>query len=176
MKRFELTPWRWGGLGRLAQEERPLETLRHEMESLHREMDRLFDAVLLGDGGGLEMRMPGLWGRAETPVPRVDETEDDKAYHVAVELPGLEEKDIEVTLTDGALNIRGEKKAEKEEEGETFYRRERRYGAFRRTLPIPGEVDEAKVKAAFHNGVLKIDLPKTETAKSKIRHIEVKAA
>lgn len=169
----ELVPWRWGGLRRWEEEERPYQTFRREMEMLHREMDRLFDDFWRG--AGRPSFVPEAWGFGEVS-PRVDETEDDNAYHVAVELPGMEEKDVEITLSDGLLTIRGEKKQEEEETGKDFYRRERAFGAFRRTLPIPGEVDESKIEASFKKGVLTIDLPKTEEAQKKIKHIHVKAA
>jgi HSP20 family protein len=143
------------------------------METFQHNMDRLFDEFM--GGGGRPLMLPEVWA-GHGITPRLDETEDDKAYHVDVELPGLDEKDVEVTLSDGMLTIRGEKKAEEEEKAEHVYRRERSYGAFRRTLALPGEVDEARIKAAFHNGVLTIDLPKTKAAQAKVKHIEVKHA
>ena len=75
-----------------------------------------------------------------------------------------------------ALTIRGEKKREDEEKGKDFYRKERSFGAFRRSLPIPADVDEGKIDASFAKGVLYIELPKTEEARKKISHIDVKAA
>ena len=74
------------------------------------------------------------------------------------------------------MTIRGEKKQYKELEGKDFYRRERNYGAFRRTIELPGEVDESKIKASFKKGVLQVDLPKTKEAQEKVRHIAVEAA
>lgn len=169
----ELVPWRWGGLRRWEEEERPFQAFRREMETLHREMDRLFEDFWRG--AGRPSLLPEAWAFGDVS-PRVDESEDDKAYHVALEVPGMDEKDVEVTLSDGLLTIRGEKKQEEEEKGKDFYRKERAFGAFRRTLPIPGEVDESKIKASFEKGVLTIDLPKTEEAQKKVKHIEVKAA
>jgi HSP20 family protein len=74
------------------------------------------------------------------------------------------------------LTVRGEKKQEDEEKGKDFYRKERSFGSFRRVLPIPGDVDESKIKASFEKGVLMIDLPKSEEAKKKVKHITIKAA
>jgi HSP20 family protein len=91
-------------------------------------------------------------------------------------MPGVDEKNLDVSLSDGMLNIRGEKKEEKEEKQERLYMRECSYGSFVRSIPIPGSVDESKIKASFKNGVLRIDLPKSEEAKKKATHIEVKAA
>lgn len=172
MRLRELTPWRRGGLGRVDVEERPFDTLRRDMEAFHRNMDHLFENFM---GGRSRIVLPESWATGEM-APHLDETEDETAYHVNVELPGMDEKDVDVTLSDGLLTISGEKKLEEEEEAERFYRRERACGTFRRTLAIPGEVDEKKIKAEFHKGVLTIDLPKTKAAQEKVRHIEVKAS
>jgi HSP20 family protein len=106
-------------------------------------------------------------------MPSMDEREDDKGYHVKVDLPGMDQKDVEVTLADGMLTIKGEKKMEEEEKGKEFYRKERAFGSFRRTLALPVEVDEAKVYASFKNGVLTIDLPKSAEARKKVKQIPV---
>jgi len=171
MEHSSLIPWTWGRLSHRREEEAPLPVFRSELELLHRDMDRLFDELWHSNGGGA----PALsaWTSAGLS-PRLDETEDDKAYHVAVELPGLTEKDVEVTLSDGQLCIRGEKKREQEQKGEDYYRKERVFGAFRRQLPIPGAIDESKIKATFKNGVLTVDLPKSAKAKKKVKQIEVR--
>lgn len=168
MKSTHLAPWRWGGPGR-REEERPFESLRRDMEAFQRNIDRLFEGMM----GERPVMLPEYWATGEM-APRLDETEDDQAFHVDIELPGMDEKDIEVTLSDGLLTISGEKKAAEAEKDERFFRREREYGSFRRTLPLPGAVDEGKIKAEFHDGVLTIDLPKTKEAQAKVRHIEVK--
>ena len=169
----ELVPWRWGGLREWESDDRPFEMFRREMGTLHREMNRLFDDLWRGNGE--PSRLPEAWG-FEAVSPRVDETEDDKAFHIRVELPGMDKEDVDVALAEGLLTIRGEKKQEEEEKGKDFYRKERSFGTFRRTLPIPGEVDESKIDATFKKGVLCIDLPKTEEAQKKVTHISVKAA
>ncbi|HSG96119.1 MAG TPA: Hsp20/alpha crystallin family protein [Afifellaceae bacterium] len=169
----ELAPWRWGGLREWEPEERPFEMFRRDMDTLHRKMDRLFDDMWRG--GERLTPMAGMWGM-ERVSPRLDETEDDKAFHIRVELPGMDRDDVDVELSDGMLMIRGEKKQEEEEKGVDYYRKERSFGAFRRTLPIPAEVDEAKIDASFKKGVLCIDLPKTREAQKKVKHITVKAA
>jgi HSP20 family protein len=163
----DLVPFRWGGLRRWEPDERPFEAFRHQMENLHRDMDRLFEGIWDGERGA--------FGSAEI-VPKLDMTEDDKAFRVCIELPGMDEKDIDVTLTDRLLTIRGEKKEEKETKDKDVYRRERTYGSFRRALEIPSDVDAAKIDASFKKGVLTIELPKSEEAKEKIKHISVKAA
>jgi HSP20 family protein len=112
-----------------------------------------------------------------TPVkgwftPRIDFTESDTQYEVKVDLPGLKPEEVKVELRGGDLWISGERKEEKEEEGKTFHRIERRHGEFRRVLPLPVEVAEEKIEARVENGVLTVIVPKSETVKPK--SIEVK--
>lgn len=169
----EIVPWRWGGLRRWEPEEGPFGTIRRQMDTLHREMDRLFDEM--STESVRPSFTPFAWGR-EFAMPHIDETEDDKAFFVSVELPGMDEKDVDVTLSGRLLTIRGEKKEDEKEEGKDYYRRERKFGSFRRTLELPGDVDESKIGASFRKGVLKIELPRTKEAQAKIKHIDVKAA
>jgi HSP20 family protein len=164
-----MVPWRWGGLRRSREEERTPDLFRRDMDTLHQQMDRLFDQFWTG--WREPWTLPETWGGEL--VPTVDETEDDKAYHVKVELPGMDQKDVDVTLADGVLTIKGEKKMEEEQKGKDFYRKERSFGSFRRTLALPVEVDESKVYASFKNGVLSIDLPKSAEAKKRVKQIPV---
>ena len=183
MKVRDITPWRWGGLRRLQRDKEPVRAFRTQFEALTTQMERLFDEML-NEWWGADFlpkadMLPKFFGREfgrEMLLPEIDEMEDERAFHVRVELPGMVEKDVELTLTDRKLMIRGEKKLDKEEEEKDFYRRERAYGAFRRVIELPGEVDAAKIEAKFKNGVLFIDLPKTEAAQKKVKHITVKAA
>ncbi len=134
--------------------------------ALRREMDALFDGFF-GATGGVQT--------LETFEPRVDVAENDKEVRITAELPGVEEKDVEVSLSRDAITIKGEKREEKEEKGKEQYRMERSYGAFRRSFSLPCEVDADKATASFKKGVLTVMLPKTaEAAKSK--KIEVKAS
>jgi HSP20 family protein len=105
--------------------------------------------------------------------PKIDMTEDDKAIHVNAELPGLEEKDIDISLSSDSITISGEKKDEAEIRGDNYYCSERSYGSFTRVLPING-VDVDKVEAAFKKGVLNITLPKLAGEKRPHRKIAVK--
>ena len=109
----------------------------------------------------------------EITSPTVDLYEEKDDIVVKAELPGLEKDDIEVNLSDNRLTIRGEKKQEEEVKRENYYRSERSYGSFSRTLELPREVQTDKVKAAFKNGILEIRLPKTEEAKKKETKIKV---
>jgi HSP20 family protein len=105
--------------------------------------------------------------------PQVDVTETDKEIKVCAEIPGVDPKDIEVSVEDGTLIIKGEKKYEREENEKGQYRMERSYGAFERSIALPAEVDESKAKADFKKGVLKLTLPKRRGAESRRKKIPV---
>ena len=106
-------------------------------------------------------------------VPEIDVKETDKEVRVTAELPGIEEKDIDVTLTEGVLTIKGEKREEHDEEKGDFFRSERRYGMFERSLALPNGIDANGAKASFKKGVLKVTLPKTAEAQSNRRRIAI---
>lgn len=131
--------------------------------SLQREMNRLFE-----DFFG-EMTFPsfeGDWGELSSLTPSVDVSQTDDAVQVTVELPGIEEKDIDVTLSEGVLTIRGEKRHEEDRKDKKFHHVERSYGSFQRSILLPAEVDSEKVDAEFRNGVLTVTLPKVESPES----------
>ncbi len=108
--------------------------------------------------------------------PKVDMTEDEKEIKITAELPGLEEKDIEVNLSRDILTIKGEKTQEKEEKGKETYYSERSYGSFTRTLQIPSEVEQDKIDATFKKGVLNITLPKVAKPVEQQKKIQIKSA
>jgi HSP20 family protein len=136
--------------------------------SLHRNVNRLIDEVFRGfdtpSAFGQMMTRNGTW-------PTVEVSENDKEIRVIAEVPGLEEKDIEVTLDDGVLVIRGERKSETEDKDRQFS--ERYYGRFERRLALGHEVEEDKVDAKFNNGVLLITLPKTAKAQASAKRIAI---
>ena len=139
--------------------------------ALQREMNDLFEDFWRGS------RLSPFWreGAAmEAFAPRVDVTEDEKEVLVTAELPGIDEKEIDLTLSRDSLTIRGEKKEEHEEKGQNHYRMERSYGSFQRVIALPAEVDEEKVQAEFKKGVLTVHLPKSEKAQEHRKKIEVK--
>jgi HSP20 family protein len=107
-------------------------------------------------------------------VPKVNVAETDKELTVSAELPGMEEKDIDISISDGALTLKGEKKEEKEEKEKNYYRLEQSTGYFHREIPFPCDVDADKAEAIFKKGVLTVKLPKTQKAKG--RKLEVKSA
>ncbi len=106
--------------------------------------------------------------------PRLDVSENDAALEVVADLPGLEKQDINVTIEDDLLVIKGERKAEKEVKGKKVHTVERRSGAFYRALRLPVEVETDKIEAAFKDGVLTLKLPKSKKAKKKAAQIEIK--
>jgi HSP20 family protein len=126
--------------------------------SLQREMNRLMEDFFSSDVGLAE-----TWGR-QTFSPSLDVKETDNEIRISAELPGLDEKDIEVMLTGDALVLKGEKKEEKEEKEGNFHRVERRFGSFRRVVTLPEGVDADKSEAKFEKGVLTISIPKTGKA------------
>ncbi len=148
-------------------------------ESLHNEIDRLFDEFSFGWPRLATARRATepLWSRTPATMPvAVEVGEDDKGYTVTAELPGLDEKDIEVALTDDTVTIKGEKKEEKEEKKKDYYFSERTYGAFQRSFVLPGDVDHAKVTAEMKKGVLTISMPKAPEAQKKTRKLDIKAS
>lgn len=147
--------------------------------ALRNEVDRLFEDF--GDNFWRESfrplaRFERAWPSKLAAAPAVDVSETDKGYEITAELPGLDEKNIEVNLANGGLTIKGEKKEEKEEKRKDYYVSERRYGAFERYFALPDGVDVGKIEATFKNGVLKVALPKTPEAQKPARKIDVKAA
>ncbi len=135
----------------------------------HRDFDRMFDDFM----GGL----PTLF-RRDMPVmtPTMNLAESEAAYEVTLDLPGLDEKEVEITLKDGLLVVKGEKKTEHEEKDKTFHLVERGYGAFSRVIRVPGTVEEENITARFDKGVLTITLPRTREAVKEARKIEVKGS
>src|SRR5574341_446185 len=106
-------------------------------------------------------------------TPTVDISETDGEYQIKAEIPDVKKEDVKVTVEDGVLTIQGERKQEKEEKGKRYHRIERSYGSFMRSFELPENVDSAKAKAEFKDGLLTLSLPKTEKAKSKSLEIKV---
>jgi HSP20 family protein len=160
----------------------PAPAVTDAWRSFRTDMDRLMDSFAGGFGLPSLRRMfdlapPfGAGTMPEMPTPAMDVTEDADGYKVTAELPGMDEKEIEVALTDETLTIKGEKKLEKEETDKDYYLSERSYGAFRRSFALPENVDPDKVAASFAKGVLTVTLPKTVAAKAEPKKVEVKAA
>lgn len=152
------------------------------LENLRREIDRVFENFHPGawrfpfgrHGPDVDIS----WPREVTfgLAPAMDVAETDTAYEVTAELPGLEQKDVEIKLSNGTLTIKGEKSEEKEEREKDYYLSERRYGSFMRSMRVPEGVDVDKVEATLAKGVLTVRLPKTAEAKGSEKKITIKAA
>ncbi|MEK7387092.1 MAG: Hsp20/alpha crystallin family protein [candidate division NC10 bacterium] len=127
------------------------------METLRQEMERVFDRFF--EPRWEEFEAVGAW------APKLDFSETKDAFVVKAEVPGVEQKDISVSIQDQMLTIKGEKHKEKEEKDEKYHRVERSWGAFARTIALPAGVDTGKVDATFKDGVLSVKLPKTPAAK-----------
>ena len=136
--------------------------------SLQREMNRLFDDALRG--------LPAISGdeKVAALAPSMDVKETDKAIEVQTELPGVDQKDLDVTYANGVLTIKGEKKAEKDEKKAGYHLSERSYGSFYRSVQID-EVDADKIAATFDKGVLTVTLPKLASAQATTKKVEIKA-
>jgi HSP20 family protein len=139
---------------------------RHPFLSLHREMNRLFDDFFRD----FDMRLP-MMGDANGNWPHLDVSETDKQVTVTAELPGLEEKDVELLLQDGMLTLRGEKRSETDDKDRQFS--ERYWGRFERRIMLDAEVQADKAEARFKNGVLTVTIPKNPEAERKTRRIEI---
>ena len=143
---WELTPWR-----------------PFEFDRIRKEMVRLWDSFL----EGRPMRRAGEW------LPSIDVSETKSDLVIKAELPGMDSKDIDISLSNGFLTIKGEKNQEKEEKDENYHLIERSYGSFTRSVQLPREVQSDKITASFKNGVLRVTLPKSEEAKKKEIKIKV---
>ncbi|MEN6421908.1 MAG: Hsp20/alpha crystallin family protein [Smithella sp.] len=145
----------------------------HPFYSLQREMNSLFDNFFRGfevaprrfAAGGMEMFSPS-----------VDVKENEKEFIIKAELPGVEEKDIDVTVTNDSVTIKGEKKEEKEDKDKNYYYMERSYGSFCRVIPLDAEIESGKAEARFKNGILDIKIPKDQSAKAKGTKVSIKTA
>jgi HSP20 family protein len=136
-----------------------------DFERMRRDMDRLWDSFF--ERGTLRGEDGREW------LPSLDVAETKNEIVVKAEVPGMEPKDIDVSLSDGLLTIKGEKKQEREEKEENYHLVERNYGSFTRSIRLPNEVQSDKINASYKNGVLKIVLPKSEEAKKKEIKIKV---
>jgi len=138
--------------------------------SLFREVQKTFE--------DFSRRSPLSGFSSDMLAPRIDIAESKDAIDLTAELPGVDEKDVDVTLADGVLTIRGEKKAERDEKDKdkNWHAVERSYGSFSRTISLPFDPDSAKVEAKFDKGVLHVHLPKPAEVAKKQQKIEIKKA
>jgi HSP20 family protein len=182
MELKKLAPWNW--LKKEDEHDRqsalPVHRLdynhaAHPIYRFHQEVDRMFDEFFRGFGFPampLGRAFPSLT-QSEWIKPTVDIAAGEKEYTISVEIPGVEEKDLNLDLSDGTLRIRGEKRQEKEDKESSYYRMERSYGSFQRVISLPEDVDEDGIKAHYANGVLTVKLPRKSLPKTESRKIAV---
>jgi HSP20 family protein len=135
------------------------------MEDLQGQLNRVFDEMLAprSERNGV--------GVSFTPAAEIEETAE--AYHLRLEVPGMESKDLTVEVTAEAVSISGERKYEKRSEAEGLKRTEFRYGKFQRVLPLPGRINHQNVTAAYTNGILSLTLPKADEEKNKVVKVQI---
>ena len=126
--------------------------------NLHNEMGRLFGDLLSSQDSDVKTESAS-W------VPTVDITETENVYEIHAELPGVKESDVNVSVTDNLLTIKGEKQAEEKTDEKNIHRVERRYGSFQRSFTLPRQVDTTQIKTGYKNGILTLTIPKVEKAK-----------
>ena len=136
--------------------------------AFRREMDRLFESF------GREVGWPGA-ATSAAMAPSIDVSETESELKIEADLPGVDEKDLDLVISDNILTIKGEKKTETEEKKKDFHLVERSYGSFSRSLALPFAVDPNQAKATFKNGVLSISLPKPPEVKAKAKKIAISA-
>ncbi len=140
----------------------PLSRLQQDMNTV---FNRFFE----------DFRLAPFQDRDFMTFPKIDIKETKKEVLVSAELPGMEVEDINISLTDNVLSLRGEKKQENKQEGENYYHMECSYGSFNRNIPLPNEVESDNVKAEFKNGILKVSMTKKPESQQKAKRIEIKS-
>ena len=149
---------------------------------LRREIDRLFDEFhpfdwrLPTSRSAFGFEMPKFSAPDWTIAPAMDLVEKEKEYEISAELPGIDEKNVEIKVANNTLTIKGEKNEEKEEKQKDYYLSERRFGSFQRSFALPDGIDADAIEANFVKGVLTVKLPKTAAAQKAEKKIAVKAA
>lgn len=163
----DLIPWNWG--------KRQVPVRREQsqpLQSLQNDINRAFDSFWRG----FDLPWPSTSSAWSISMPSVDVSESDKEIEVTAELPGIDEKDIDISLADGVLTIRGEKKSEVEKKEKDYYLQERTFGSIERVVPLPDTIDLDSANATFKNGVLTVKLAKKPEAAAATKRITVRRA
>jgi HSP20 family protein len=149
----------------------PVQRYVDPFSAMRAEIDRVFDSFLGRSFG----RIPALARADDSDVvtPSIDVRETETEFVIEAELPGMDEKDVSVTLNDGVLTLKGEKKSEREEKQDDYHLMERSYGSFQRSFQVADAVDADKVKASFDKGVLKVTMPKRPEAVKAEKRIPI---
>jgi len=149
------------------------EATDHPIAVLQRETNRLFDAFLRGSMDPFPSALAPFGDLANAGWPRIDIDDSEREVRIKADLAGIDEDDVDVSIADGVLTIRGEKKHDEEDLGRHHYRRECFYGSFSRSVPVPADVDLDKIKAKLKKGVLLVTMPKLEDRQSRGRRIPI---
>lgn len=163
---YNLAPWR--RKSGLTAEDSDLRSLR----GIQREIDSVFDNFLRGFSFAPAVKE---FTSSDFLAPNLDIAETDREYQVSLELPGVDENDVDISLSGNILTIKGEKKAEEKKDGKNYHRVERSYGSFQRSLTLPDEVNADKITATFQQGVLHLTVPKLEQKKTEVKKINIKS-
>ena len=150
------------------------------ISTLRDEMDRVFERLVRSFSGVPSIRRALDWepefrwtSMLDVQVPAVDITETDKTFRIVAELPGMKKENVEISVAQGLLTIKGEKKGEREEKDKGYYLSERRFGTFQRAFQLPSQADSDRIEASFENGVLTITVPKTAEALKSEKRIAI---
>ena len=149
----------------------PVKTYADPFSAFRAEMDRMFHSFL--QSPAFSMPLPFAGAHNGLVIPTTDMKESDTEISISTELPGMGEEDVEVTVKNGTITVKGEKTEEKKDEKDKYHLTERRYGQFRRSFTVPENIDEAKIKAAFDKGVLTISMPKSKDGTHAERRIKI---
>jgi HSP20 family protein len=183
----KLAPWNWfrkehenaGQTVPVKQIDKPAGDLLpdHPLKRFHQEIDRLFEDAFKGFGLGTALG-GNLWPDTEQGMykPRLDLGATEDTYTISVEIPGVDEKDLRVDISNDTLTIHGEKKQHKEEKDRHYYRLERSYGSFQRILSLPEDADQDNVSASFKNGILQVRIPRKSLPAPEVKQIEIQSS
>lgn len=168
----KLIPWNWEKKNLPIRKEIGSSSEYTPFFSLQHDMNRAFDNFFRAFETGMMLHLSDV--SEGMFQPRVEVKENPNEIRVSVELPGIDDKELDISLSDNFLTIKGEKREEKEENTRGYYRIERAYGSFHREIPFPCEIDKDKAEATFKRGVLNVILPKTANSERRIKKITVK--
>lgn len=179
----KLNPWNWLKKEREQDKDLPVKHMEqgsdvaHPLDQFHREFDHMVENMFGRFGFPLPQFMSGGWAGLKNGSfkPKVDISGTDTEYVIEADLPGVEEKDIDIQLRDDVLVLSAERRNEEKTEDKGYYRVERSFGSFRRVLNLPGDADRENVKASFKNGTLTITLRRTKAVEPESRKIPIES-
>jgi HSP20 family protein len=170
----EISPWNWFKDDKASKREKK-QLDRNPLVALQREVDSIFDRFF--ENFDMSSPFPEKESRSSNAAhlyPKMDISETDKSYKVSIELPGVERKDIQISVTNNRLTVRGNKSHQQEESKENFHKIERVYGSFERIISLPDNVSEDNIIAELRDGVLCIELGKKKITQASIKKIDIK--